>query len=152
MGQHSISDLDKIYDELSEELDELSEKLTSGLIDIENKLLDQALKEQVNMEMGMIPYIEAVHYFNEYCKSELERIFSENYEEAINHRMRAYSATEAKQVAMANEDYIAMRRVSNKIKSLHERMKYIQSVVETRKYTLKTLSDTVINGVNKHII
>ena len=139
-----IRDLRKDYDALCGEFEET--------IPLDNKILQDCLKNQITMQMKFNELYSELYHWHENAKTDVEELYSLRYQVLIDDSYKGYSATEAKQIAMSDTNYLQMKRIYNNFHALLSSMNELNDLLETRKYTLKTISDSMINGINKHII
>lgn len=143
--------LAKRYRDLKKQIDDLTDEL-EGSLPFDNKILDACLKDQIHIELKTTKLLNKTYRYNEWAKEEVEIMYSKVFSGYVNNSYRSFTPTEIKAMINANYKYIRIKKLSNKFKYLYEMMKEISSIVETRKYTLKTLNDSMIHGVNSTIL
>lgn len=146
-------ELQTLSNQLDEERKHFLETFDSYLKDIalENRVLDECLKNQVTIQ-----------YAFEFCKAraaallkEAEALRDQYHSYAFTLEMRSNSKpgfTEARKYADCNKDYVEAVKVYNKIFKLDAEVSSVVEAMITRKFVLSNLTNSVINGINKHIL
>ena len=133
--------------ELREHYTELLNNTESDIL-LENKSLKDANKQQLNLEMDWGTLFSTVYGIVNMLEIEVDEAYSHSYSKLVNDSYKSYSATEAKQVAMTDSTFIETKKLYNSFKKLKLDIEVIKDTIESRRYLLKQLTDSVINGVD----
>lgn len=147
----NIDDYTKKLRELKQQYGSIQESLEEQ-IPLDNRLLQNCFKDQITMQIELNNFLSDLYYYHESVKTDVEELYSLRYQALIDDSYKGYSATEAKQIAMSDQNYLSLKKVYNQYHSLLVSVNQMNDLLETRKYTLKNLSDSMINGTNKAII
>jgi hypothetical protein len=140
MNENRLNELRDYYTELLNN--------TESDILLENKTLKDANRQQLNLEMDWGTLFSTVYGICNMLEIEVDEAYSHSYSKLVNDSYKSYSATEAKQVAMTDPDYIETKKLYNQFKKLKLDIEVIKDTIESRRYLLKQLTDSVINGVD----
>ena len=140
MNENKLEELRNYYKQLLEQ--------TESDILLENKTLKSANRQQLNLEMDWGTLYSTVYGITNMLEIEVDEAYSKSYSKLVNDSYKSYSATEAKQVAMTDQDFIETKKLYNNFKKLKLDIEVIKDTIESRRYLLKQLTDSVINGVD----
>ena len=140
MNENKLEELRNYYKQLLEQ--------TESDILLENKTLKSANRQQLNLEMDWGTLYSTVYGITNMLEIEVDEAYSKSYSKLVNDSYKSYSATEAKQVAMTDQDFIETKKLYNNFKKLKLDIEVIKDTIESRRYLLKQLIDSVINGVD----
>ena len=146
------------YEYYKDKFKELENKFTNQQdyfevnIPIDDRPLKDCLADQLHLENTINNLLNEICYYKNCCQTEFESIYSNNYSNLVTDSYKDINASEAKQIAMSDSSYIAYKKLYNKYENLYNVAKDVADVIQTRKYTLKTMADSMINGVNNQLI
>lgn len=146
-----LSDMEERYEDLKEEFQVLDSGIEEQIL-LDNKRLDECLINQIPLQRKWERFFSKLLGLYMDSKTESERAFGQAYTEAISDSYKAISSTDAKHIAMCDEDYVEHKRFENKVFRLKRSAERIVDLIESRKYILKDLSANVINGTEKTIL
>lgn len=124
-----------------------------GTIALDGVLLDEALKNQVELQVEYERlHGEAVGLEND--ASTLKELFHSAAfaKEMKSKAKRPDTFTEAKMYANTDDDFVMASMTYNRIFKVKAEVHGVLEAVITRKFVLNNLTNAVINSVNKHIL
>lgn len=125
---------------------------TIELIPLDNVKLDEALKNQINIQLVWEEYYAKVRG----CNAQIMQFVDESLSAAVSNEFstsnRRLTITEAKDAASLNPKYLQWKRLSITTKELTDTVKGILEVVNSRKYTLNNLTNAHIATVHNVIL
>lgn len=140
MTEEKLEQLRNTYLELLNE--------TEPKILLEDKTISDANKQQLSLEMDWGSLYSQVYGYLMMLDNELEEVYSNAYTKIVNDSYKSYTATEAKQIAMSNHEYVNTKKQYNKLKKLEMDVRVIKDTVNSRRYLLKHITDSAISGVS----
>lgn len=147
----NLNDMEDRYEELKEEFEVLDTGIEEQIL-LSNKRLDECLINQIPLQRKWERFFSKLLGLYLDAKTETERAYAMAYTEAISDSYKAVSSTDAKHIAMCDDEYIKYKRFENKTYRLKRSAEKIVDLLESRKYILKDLSANVINGTDKTIL
>lgn len=147
-----VIELNDKFEAAYETYDELTET-SLPLIELDGVTLKEALKNQMPL---MIKW-EVMSKTFDHLFNEAEILVDEAYGNAIGNAYRAekyreISTTEAKERAKGDATYKTAKRLMNKIRHSRDECKGILEVINSRKYTLNNLTNSIVAGVDRTIL
>lgn len=146
-----LVDINKTFETMKQEYESLFEE-TEELVFIDGKLLKDALKNQLPLEMSWELMCKKLCNLYDHAELVAETAYSDACKSVMKDKYVSYTFTEAKTYAKADSMYKNAMKTLNDIRHIRDEARGVCEVVKTRKYTLKSLSDVLIAGVENHII
>ena len=143
---------------LERNIDQARADYEAMAVDIETEVLlddlklTDAHKKQVRLQVTWEMFCSEVKFIVDQTKVNSEKCFAEAYRDAIGDNHKMYSSTDAKNIALCNEHFIEAKETENKALRLKRDVEAIISAIETRKYSLKDITASVINEAANYII
>lgn len=146
-----LIDIQNEFDRLKQDYEELFEE-TEELVLIEGKILKDALRDQLPLELSWELMVKKLCNLYDHAELLVDTTFAEAVKEVMKDKYVDHTFMEAKTYAKANKSYKAAVTLLNDIRHIRDESKGVSEVTKTRKYTLKSLSDVLVAGVENHII
>lgn len=143
---------------LRKELTELRAKIdltfdsTVNLIDIYGVALDDALKNQLLIQLEWEIVSKKSRSLHALCEIKVDEMYSIAFKNEAANSQKALTITEIKEYAKTNPDYISSRYLLAEATELKEEAAGLLDVVTTRKYVLNSLTNAIIASCNKEIL
>ncbi len=147
----TLTDLQKRFDDLNVLVEKLFNN-TAHVIDIENRRLKDALKEQIGLQLDWESATNKANYLYDMAELEVDSAYSGAIEAELKNGYKSTSISEAREFAKANKDYQNFRRVAIEIKELRDECRGILDTVQSRKYILNNLTNAIVAASETHII
>ena len=144
-------DSEKKYERYKEEFDLMSSNVEETVL-IADKKLDRVMIDQLGLQLKWEKLYAKVYALLDIAQAETEKEFGRAYTEATSDAYKTVSATDAKHIALYDDQYMDAKRFENKVFRLKKEVEAVVGVIESRKYILKDLTASIINGCNTHII
>lgn len=142
--EDSLQELQEIYEQ---QLDEDLNQIT-----LENKRLKDCLTNQVSLQISWEEIQKSCQLLYDSVHDEYERVYSLAFKDLMMDSYKDLTTTEAKVFANSDNDVVDVKRLLLRVKDLKGKIEAISNSVSSRKYTLKSLSDLVVNSVDDYII
>lgn len=146
--------MEKLQDIVQEALDYVESEKNKVEDDIllDNKSLDDCLKNQIRLQLHWERVSVYVGGLYEEVKGEVEGAYAEAYRRLMVEDDRDWSTTDAKILVQSDEEYRKHKKAEIELQAAKREAEGILKTVESRKYILKNLVDSVINSTEKYII
>lgn len=125
---------------------------TSHLIDVYGVPLEEALKNQLLLQLEWEIVSKASRSLHSLCEIKVDEMYSTAFKNEAANSQKALSITEIKEYAKTNPDYIRSRYLLVEATELKEEAAGLLDVVTTRKYVLNSLTNAIIASCNKEIL
>lgn len=134
----------KLIDEVFDE--------TSELIDIYGLSLDDALKNQLLLQINWERVNKKSRYLFSQCELLVDEKFAKAFKHEISNSYKNVSTTEAREFAKCDADYLDARRLLIDAAELKDETTGLLDVITSRKYVLNNLTNAIISACNKEIL
>lgn len=151
MKKSSIDETRELLDQLLSRVDKTMERAEKD-IPLNGKRLDVALKEQVDLQFEWELLATRANKIHQICEEILEATYAKAVSDEMTTKMKRVSISEAKEYAKANHDYRKARRLLIDAKEAKEEVRGGLETVNSRKYILNNITNSVIAGCQMHII
>ena len=140
----SLDDIEKRFKEMSDiHLDEIV---------LDNKTLASALKSQVNLQLAWESLKNRVSYLYNSIENDVEEAYAAAISVELKDGYKSTTISEAREFAKCNQNYKTFKRLLNECKLLKDEISGILDVIQSRKYILNNMTNSVVAGVDGHII
>lgn len=125
---------------------------TIDTVSLDGVILKEALKNQIDLQLSWEVIVKRINKTYEMCELEVENCYAAAVSSEIRNAYKSVSITEAKEFAKADVEYQEARRLLIDIREVRDEAKGILSTVESRKYILNNITNSVVASVETHII
>lgn len=151
MTQDRYEDAQGLLDEVRESFEsELEEDMQR--IDIQDSVLSNALKEQIELQIKYEDFWKTADFLVNELGTECDRMFAIAFKELMSDSYKKLTPTEAKSYAQSDADYVDYKRLYNDAKYLKGRIETIVDALRTRRFLLKNITDMLSQGNESYII
>lgn len=148
---YSIETLVKNLDDLRRKFDSLMEEAFEK-IPLENVRLSDALKNQLELQLLWETLSKKCSTLYDICEIEADTAYSNAISAELKDSYKKTTVTEAKEFAKADANYKAFRRLLADVKELRDEARGVLSTIESRKYILNNLTNSIVAGVDGTIL
>lgn len=144
-------ELEELVQEAIAYVEEEKEQVEDEII-LDNHQLDECLKNQIRLQLQwekMSAYTTGIY---EQVKEATESAYADAYRRLMVEDNREWSTTDAKILVQSDEEYRKYKKLEIELAAAKKEVDGILKVVESRKYILKNMVDSVINSTEKYII
>lgn len=135
--------------EYQEEYDTLAQTIEAD-IDLVGSRLESALTKQCNIQRKWGSLGANLAGLHDEAKNISNTMYGDAFAHAQSNNYKSVNSTEAKWEAERDDDYNAAKTTELKIYRLRKEVEAVVGVIESRKYILKNLTDSIINQCNNH--
>lgn len=139
-----ITKLKNLYQKLYEQ--------DADSIPIDSKQIDEAIKEQLQLEFRWQELYSYACYVHDKAKTETERVLGEVVHRLMAESPRSWGFQESKTIGANEPEYINAKIKENDVAAIRRKIDAVVKVIESRKYALKNMTDLVLASSEKHII
>ena len=125
---------------------------TVDLVSLDGVILKEALKNQIELQLAWEVIVKRINKTYELCELEVESTYAGAVSAELKNAYKTVTITEAKEFAKADPDYQDARRLLIDVREVRDEAKGILSTVESRKYILNNITNSVVASVETHII
>lgn len=136
---------------LSEQFDQLSTD-TIDKVSIQNRVLKDCLAEQPELHINWEAQYTSFYNLERRSRMIVDVVYAKAYNKELSNSYKSLTATEAKNLALSNADYIRTKRLHNDCLAAKDDCEVILNTVRSRQFTLKDITNAVVAGVESHII
>lgn len=136
---------------LRAKLDDTFER-TSELIDVYGMPLDDALKNQLILQLEWELINKSARYLHSVCELKVDELYSASFKSEMSNSYKSLTTTEGREFAKTNQQYLAARMLLIEAAELKEEAAGLLEVVITRKYVLNSLTNAIIAAANKEVL
>lgn len=144
-------DLAKEIGKLATKFDEEYEKAESA-IDLNSMKLKEALISQLPLQLKWEAITKKANWLFDLVEYEVDNAYANAMSKELKDSYRSTTITEAREFAKIDKTYIKWRKVLAEIRYLRDECRGVLEVITSRKYVLNNISNTVIGGVENHLI
>ena len=137
--------------ELRIKLDETFEQ-TAELIDVYGMSLDEALKNQLLLQLEWELINKRARKLQSMCELKVDETYSASFKTEMTNSYKSVSTTEGREFAKTNPAYLEARMLLIDATELKEESAGLLDVVITRKYVLNNLTNAIIAACNKEVL
>lgn len=119
---------------------------------IEDNKLSDCIANQTTLALEWEKLYSRVKYVLARADEYTERCFSYAYVHELQNNKRSLGATECKNFASVNPDYVKSKRIYNEAKFLKEDVEAVVNVIRSRQFALRDLENAIIHEIKDHII
>lgn len=146
-----MKQLRKSIVDLRVSLDETFER-TSELIDVYGTSLEDALKNQLLLQLEWELINKRARKIHSLCDLKVDEMYSQSFKTEMSNSYKNISTTEGKEFAKVNPGYIEARYLLIDAAELKEEAAGLLEVVISRKYILNNLTNAIIAAANKEVL
>lgn len=146
-----FQDLLSAHEKLQEKYDKFMEDY-GDLIDIDNSILKDALKSQITLSLKVNDLHSRAVYVEMAVSEEVDFCFAYAYSELAENSSKKLTATELKNFASIDDDYIETRKLLTETKQLKNQIEGIRDTIISRKYVLNNITNSVVADSANYII
>lgn len=147
----SLALIEKRYEELLE-IYEASYKAAEPLIILDGVILKEALKNQIELQLDWELIVKRFNKVYDLCELEAESAFATAISKELRDGYKNTSITEAKEFAKADKTYQTAKRLLIEIRETRDEARGILDTIQSRKYILNNITNSVVSSVETHII
>lgn len=125
---------------------------TIDSVSLDGVLLKEALKNQIDLQLAWEVIVKRINKTYELCELETESAYAAAVSAELKNAYKTVTITEAKEFAKADSDYQDAKRLLIDIREVRDEAKGILSAIESRKYILNNITNSVVASVENHII
>lgn len=119
---------------------------------LENRSIGECLADNVRYQLKWESLYNQAQELCYETETWVDELFSRAFSNLLRNEDREWSTTEAKTMAVCDEQYLKFRRLFNKAKKIRNTTQSMIETCNTRKFILKDLSALIINGGEKYIL
>jgi len=142
-----MTDIQAELDKFQIRFDEL-EKTAEADLALQGKRLEQAQTPHPTLQHNWGKLGAGLSWLYEEAKNDADTAFGQAYTNAQNDSYKTRSSTDAKWIAEKDDRYNKAVRIKNKVYRLKKEVDNVTDVIESRKYILKDLTNSIIHSVN----
>lgn len=146
-----MKQLRKSIVDLRVSLDETFER-TSELIDVYGTSLEDALKNQLLLQLEWELINKRARKIHSLCDLKVDEMYSQSFKTEMSNSYKNISTTEGREFAKVNPNYIEARYLLIDAAELKEEAAGLLEVVISRKYILNNLTNAIIAAANKEVL
>lgn len=125
---------------------------TSELIDVYGMPLDDALKNQLILQLEWEIINKSARRLHSICELKVDEMYSSAFKAEMSNSYKSLTTTEGREFAKTNQQYLAARMLLIDAAELKEEASGLLEVVITRKYVLNNLTNAIIAAANKEVL
>lgn len=125
---------------------------TSELIDVYGMSLDDALKNQLILQLEWELINKSARRLHSICELKVDEMYSAAFKAEMSNSYKSLTTTEGREFAKTNQQYLAARMLLIEAAELKEEASGLLEVVITRKYVLNNLTNAIIAAANKEVL
>lgn len=134
----------KLYEKTYEE--------TVDMVSLDGSVLKEALKNQVTLQLSWEMIVKKLNKVYDSCELAVDSSYAAAVSAELRNAYKSVSITEAKEFARANVDYQEAKKLLIDVREVRDEAKGILNTIESRKYILNNITNSVIASVDKHIV
>lgn len=134
----------KLYEKTYEE--------TVDMVSLDGSVLNEALKNQVTLQLSWEMIVKKLNKVYDSCELAVDSCYAAAVSAELRNAYKSVSITEAKEFARANIDYQDAKKLLIDVREVRDEAKGILNTIESRKYILNNITNSVIASVDKHIV
>lgn len=146
-----IDDIEKKFEQFVPIYEQTYEN-TLPEITLDNVLLKDALKNQVTLQLEWELLVKRISKIFDVCEHETETAYALAISKELKDAYKSTSISEAREFAKANPEYRRARRLMIDIKEIRDEAKGVLETIQSRKYILNNITNSVVSSVENHII
>lgn len=146
-----IKKTNEILEALITEFEDVYEKTIED-VKIDGSRLKEALANQIELMIKWETLLARAKTLVSIAEDGTENSYSDAITAVLQDSFKKYSITEAKEVARCDKTYRSWKRTSIDVNSLYNEVKAILEVVQSRKYILNNITNSVVASQENHII
>lgn len=146
-----IKKTNEILEALITEFEDVYEKTIED-VKIDGSRLKEALANQIELMIKWETLLARAKTLVSIAEDGTENSYSDAITAVLQDSFKKYSITEAKEVARCNKTYRSWKKTSIDVNSLYNEIKAILEVVQSRKYILNNITNSVVASQENHII
>lgn len=147
----TLDDIKQQLAEVEESFEELFEE-SIDLVSLQDKTLKEALKTQLPLQLQLEVIVRRLFFLYDQAEIEMDESYSIAIAQQMKNSYRDITFTQAREYAKADPDYKSARQLLAKIRKTRDEAKGCLEVVNSRKYTLNNLTNSIIAGVENTIL
>ena len=121
-------------------------------VSLNHSKLDDALKNQITLELEWQAIHAKVKNLKERLEVEVEETYAASMKTVMSDAYKDVTFSEAKEYAKIDASHRSMRRLLLDAMELYDDTKGAVEVITSRRYVLNNITQSVVAGVNSHII
>lgn len=146
-----MTNLELTFDTIKEKYQQLFDELIDQ-IEIDNKLVKNALKEQIPLQLQWeLLHKEIANLYN-LVETKVEESYNEAVADELSDGYRKMTYSEAKSYAFADQDYKEAKALLIEVQRIRDEIKGILETIHSRKYILNNLSNLIVAGSQDQIL
>lgn len=122
------------------------------IIGLDNTRLIDSLKNQVDLQLRWASLLARVNYLYYSIENDVETSYAEAISRELRDSYKSTTITEAREFAKCDAQYKVFKRLMNETKLIKDEISGVLDTVNSRKYILNNISNSVVGGVEGHII
>lgn len=139
------------FDTIREKYQDLFEELLDQ-IEIDNKLVKNALKEQITLQLQWeLLHKEIANLYN-LVETRVEEAYNEAVTNEMSNGYKKVTYSEAKSYAFADQSYKEAKALLIEVQRTRDEVKGILETIHSRKYILNNLSNLIVAGSQDQIL
>lgn len=146
-----IKKTNEILEALITEFEDVYEKTIED-VKIDGSRLKEALANQIELMIKWETLLARAKTLVSIAEDGTENSYSDAITAVLQDSFKKYSITEAKEVARCDKTYRSWKKTSIDVNSLYNEIKAILEVVQSRKYILNNITNSVVASQENHII
>ena len=146
-----FQDLMDAHERLQEKYDQFVEDF-GDVIELDNSLLKDALKSQITLSLKVNELHSRAVYVEMAVSEEVDFCYAYAYSELSENSNKKMSATELKNFASIDDDYIETRKLLTEVRQLKNQIEGIRDTIISRKYVLNNITNSVVADSANYII
>ena len=150
MSQELI-DIEKRYEHLLQIYEQTYQE-TEGIIHLDSVMLKDALKNQIELQLQWELIVKKFNKVYDVCELIAESAYAEAVSKELKDAYKNTSISEAREFAKANPVYKKAKRLLIDIRETRDEARGILDTVQSRKYILNNITNSVVSNVENHII
>jgi len=146
-----LDSITKSYDKFLIDYESEFEHALESII-LENITLADALKNQLQLQMKWEILSKRIDAIFHECENIVETSYSSAISSELRDSYKSTTITEAKEFAKSNADYLKAKKAFLKIRHTKEEVKGILETVNSRKYILNNLTNSIVAGAESTLL
>lgn len=146
-----FQDLMDAHEKLQAKFDQFMEDFGDS-IELDNSLLKDALKSQISLSLKINELHSRAVYVEMAVSEEVDFCFAYAFSELAENSNKKMSATELKNFASIDDDYIDTRKLLTEVRQSKNRIEGIRDTIISRKYVLNNITNSVVADSANYII
>lgn len=147
----TLNDIENTFSSLEKQFDELFDEIIDN-VSLDDKTLKEALTTQLPMQLQLESLAKKAAYLYDNMEVALDDAYGQAIKEEMSDGYRSVTIAEAKAYAASNTNYKHAKRMMSKVRKLRDEIKGSLSVIDSRKYTLHSLTNAIVAGVDRTIL